>query len=117
MSGKTQKDVESKLSLTKGTLTHWENGRRYPPEKYLKELSELYECDVDDLFDVDFREIMSLGRARLRQYLLAPTVDKEAERARVIVSLVNSHRNDEGTQRSHAVRKRLDNRFRSYPSL
>ena len=96
LAGLTQKQVTEALDLSPKIVSMWERGVRFPSDDMLKQLAELYDCKVEELFDVDFREIMALGRARLREYLLSPVVEKEAERARLIVSIANTFRNDEG---------------------
>lgn len=96
LAGLTQQQVTVALDLSGRIVSLWETGRRVPSPENLKKLAKLYDCAVVDFYDVDFREIMALGRARLREYLLKPNVEKEGERARVIISLVNSYRNDEG---------------------
>ena len=96
LAGLTQKQVTEALDLSPKIVSMWERGVRFPSDDMLKQLAKLYGCQVEELYDVDFREVMALGRARLREYLLSPVVEKEAERARLIVSIANTFRNDEG---------------------
>ena len=95
LAGYTQKEVQKELDVSARMVGLWETGRRSPNMTHLKEMAELYECSVAEFYDVDEREIMALGRARLREYLLAGKVKSEGERARLIVSISNTFRNDE----------------------
>ena len=96
LAGLTQKQVTEALDLSPKIVSMFERGVRFPSDDLLKDFAKLYKCSVEEFYDVDFREIMALGRARLREYLLSPVVEKEAERARLIVSIANTFRNDEG---------------------
>ena len=95
--GLLQKDVTEQLGLSPRYISMIERNQRTPSEKILRELAKLYGCPVAAFYDVDYKEIMAVARARLRDYLYAGRVDKsESQRARLIVTLTNTHRNDEG---------------------
>lgn len=93
--GMTQKEVTLKLGLSSRMVSAWERGTKIPKHENLLRLADLYGCDVEDFYDVDFTEIMALGRSRLREYLWFGGVPEEQkDLSRHIVSLCNSYRND-----------------------
>ena len=42
--------IGEKLGVTKGTVIHWANGRRFPKEENIIELAKILRVSVSDLF-------------------------------------------------------------------
>ncbi|MBK9322215.1 MAG: helix-turn-helix transcriptional regulator [Bdellovibrionaceae bacterium] len=53
LSGLSQKDVAEKLGYSSAQfISNWERGHSSPPIHTLRKLAELYEVNVDEMFDV-----------------------------------------------------------------
>ncbi|WP_069649669.1 helix-turn-helix domain-containing protein [Caloranaerobacter ferrireducens] len=45
----TQEEVAKLLNVHKGTISNWENGYRFPEEKTLLKMAEIFDCTLDYL--------------------------------------------------------------------
>ena len=61
----TQDELAKLMNVHKGSISNWENGYRFPEEKILLKLAELYDCSIDYL----------LGRTDIRN----PIVVKKSQ--------------------------------------
>ena len=52
----SQADLANKLSVTKQAISKWENGRGIPDIEMLKELSKIFNVDIDEIIDGEFKE-------------------------------------------------------------
>ena len=48
--GMTQEDVAKALKVSKNTIVNWEKGETEPKTSRIRELSELYNMPVDNIF-------------------------------------------------------------------
>jgi len=48
----SQGDVAKMLGVTNSFVSQWENNRRHPPAKKIKELAKILKCEVDFLSKV-----------------------------------------------------------------
>ena len=46
----TQEDVAKAIKVSKNTIVNWENGRSEPKSSQIRELSELYNIPIDNIF-------------------------------------------------------------------
>lgn len=46
----TQEEVAKAIKVSKNTIVNWENGRSEPKSSQIRELSELYNIPVDNIF-------------------------------------------------------------------
>ena len=52
----SQADLANKLSVTKQAISKWENGRGIPDIEMLKELSKIFNVDIDEIIDGELKE-------------------------------------------------------------
>ena len=52
----TQKDLADKLGVTFQAVSKWENGKNVPDISLLREMSKLFEVNLDDIIDGEIRE-------------------------------------------------------------
>jgi len=53
VSGYTQKSVASLLGVDQSTVALWESGKTMPRASLLPRIAKLYNCTVDELFELD----------------------------------------------------------------
>ena len=58
----SQTELAKKLSITKQAISKWENGRGLPDIEMLKQLSNVFEVNVDDLLNGGAKEISKTKR-------------------------------------------------------
>lgn len=46
-----QTDLAKLIYCTNETISNWENGKTYPTAFFLKKMSEVFECSIDDFFE------------------------------------------------------------------
>ena len=46
----TQEEVAKAIKVSKNTIVNWENGRSEPKSSQIRELSELYNIPIDNIF-------------------------------------------------------------------
>lgn len=49
--GLTQKELASKLDVTQGAISQWEQGIVEPSLKYIITMARIFNCTVDELID------------------------------------------------------------------
>lgn len=47
--GIKQKELAKKLNVDQGAISHWENGRNKPSQKYIKKLCRIFGCTAEEL--------------------------------------------------------------------
>jgi phage repressor protein C with HTH and peptisase S24 domain len=56
----TAEFIADRLGVSRGTVTHWSNGRRFPQkENYIEDLATILEVTVQDLFNPKDKEIIA----------------------------------------------------------
>lgn len=67
--GMTQEEVVNKISVTRQTMSNWENDRTYPDLASVVKLSDLYQVPLDDLLreDMDLRRQMEQQQERMKK--------------------------------------------------
>ena len=54
--GYTQEKVAAKLNVAKNTISQWENEKREPDIKTIKQLAKFYNCSIDYLLNFEDQE-------------------------------------------------------------
>ena len=49
----SQSEVAKQLSVTRQTISNWENGKSYPSIEMLSKVSEVYQVSIDSLLSED----------------------------------------------------------------
>ena len=57
--GMLQDDLAEKLGITKQAICNWEKGRTEPNIGYLKRLSQIFNCTIEDLTNDEYRETLT----------------------------------------------------------
>ena len=65
----SQSKVAKQLSVTRQTISNWENGKSYPSMKMLIKVSEVYQVSIDSLLSEDLHMQKYLSRKRIIIYL------------------------------------------------
>lgn len=64
----SQSEVAKQLSVTRQTISNWENGKSYPSMEMLIKVSEVYQVSIDSLLNEDLHMQKYLSRKRIVIY-------------------------------------------------
>lgn len=64
----SQSEVAKQLSVTRQTISNWENGKSYPSMEMLIKVSEVYQVSIDSLLSEDLHMQKYLSRKRIIIY-------------------------------------------------
>ena len=66
----TQKDLADKLGVTYQAVSKWENGKNVPDIATLKEISELFNTNIDEILNGEKKEKISEQTKEKNNYIV-----------------------------------------------
>ncbi len=90
----SQSEVAKQLSVTRQTISNWENGKSYPSIEMLIKVSEVYQVSIDSLLSEDLHMQKYLSRKRIIVYFNLLTLSTFYVIGFLLLLMPSFHTND-----------------------